>query len=93
MCGKGEVRVYDGMDDADNRPLPSLLTSTVCGSSPGVVTTTSRYLYVIFETEDDSNNFKLAWKAVSVSCCSSVTVSSTKSEVLGDPLQTQMLGK
>ena len=69
MCGKGELKVYDGQDDTDYRPLPSLLTSTLCSPdtdpvSPGVITSTSKYVYIVFETEDDSNNFKLDWKAV-----------------------------
>ena len=46
----------------------------------------------MFESSDDTNNFKLSWKAVTVSCCSSITVSSTKTEVLNDVLQKDMLG-
>merc|ERR1711936_543204 len=93
----GELRLHDGQDDTDGRPFPSLLTSTLCPPetapfSPGIITTSSKYLYITFETEDDSNNFKLAWKAVTVSCCSSVTVSSTWSEVLDHSLLSQMLG-
>ena len=98
LCGKGELRLHDGQDDTDGRPFPSLLTYTLCTPetapfSPGIITTTSKYLYITFETEDDSNNFKLAWKAVTVSCCSSITVSSTLSAVLDDSVVKHMLGK
>ena len=73
------------------------MSSTVCHTaaaptSPGLLVSTSKNLYIVFESSDDTNNFKLSWKAVTVSCCSSITVSSTKTEVLNDVLQKDMLG-
>ena len=68
-CGKGELRIYDGKDDTDNRPLPSLLTSTICSPetapvSPSILISSSLYLYIVFESEDSDLSFKFDWKAV-----------------------------
>ena len=65
-CSSGKVTVYDGMDDADNRPVAPIL-GTFCSpdSSPSLITSTSKYLYIVFENSADSNSFKANWKAVS----------------------------
>ena len=57
--------MYDGRDSADNRPEPNLL-GTFCspGETPSVLTSSGRYLYIVYQNSADTNNFKANWKAV-----------------------------
>ena len=92
-CSSGSVSVYDGRDDTDHRPLPALL-GRFCSPDnlPSLITSSSKYLYVVYENSADDNNFKANWAAVTVSCCTTVSVTSEDSAVTSDSAQQAMLG-
>ena len=64
-CSTGSVSVYDGRDDAGQRPLPALL-GRFCSPDnlPSIVTSSSQYLYIVYENSAADNNFKATWGAV-----------------------------
>ena len=94
-CRSGAVMVYDGRDAADNRPQPPLL-GTFCSPDQAapLLTSSGRYLYIVYQSSDHHNSFRANWRSVTgkylslgascysilVTCCSSVTVSSANEE-------------
>ena len=64
-CSSGSVKVYDGRDAADNRPEPPLLGTFCSPDQPGgLLTSSGRYLYIVYENTGSQNSFRASWRTV-----------------------------
>merc|ERR1712241_1397411 len=77
-CSTGSVKLYNGKHDS------ATLMGTFCGSNtPTVLTSGDKNRYVVYTSTDASNSFKASWKKVTITCCSTVSVSTENSGIMG----------